>query len=385
MNSNTIRILALIIPVLAVVAVLGAMYLKYRLNNAPDNGNLEHALDLEVKKIIDKGLSHGLVVGVYKDRKSFTKGYGTVRQESITTPDGTTIFQIGSITKLFTDSIYQILADEKAFDMDARLNDAIGRNIELSARAKEVTLRQLASHTSGFPSIPKPLEVAATKLVKAEDLTQNPYGHLGPEYIFDYLKTTEDKREPGRFKYSNFGMGLLGHVLEAIAKKDLETLVVEKLLASLDMKSTVITLTPQLKKNLAQGYTDKGEPNPIWTFKALAGAGAFNSNADDMLKFIRANIETENFPISQSLVRTHELQPNGKANIGWMQPTLIDRFVGNNSIVWHNGMVGGYASYISVDTRNKTGVIVLSNKSVDVTMLGTMLTRKVRTQSWATQ
>lgn len=77
----------------------------------------------------------------------------------------------------------------------------------------------------------------------------------------------------------------------------------------------------------------------------------------------------------------HGQQFGGSTGIGWMLPTFIDRFMGNKYIVWHNGRVGGYTSYISIDTKNETGVVVLSNKSVDVTMLGTMLTRQVRTQS----
>ena len=68
-----------------------------------------------------------------------------------------------------------------------------------------------------------------------------------------------------------------------------------------------------------------------------------------------------------------------------MQPTFIDRFVGNQSVVWHNVMVGGYATYVSIDTKVKTGIVILSNNAVDVTMLGMMLTRQVRTQSWSPQ
>lgn len=67
-----------------------------------------------------------------------------------------------------------------------------------------------------------------------------------------------------------------------------------------------------------------------------------------------------------------------------MQPTFIDRFVGNQSVVWHNGLVGGYASYVSIDTKAKTGLVILSSKALDVTLSGMMLTRQVRTQSWAT-
>jgi CubicO group peptidase (beta-lactamase class C family) len=221
-------------------------------------------------------------------------------------------------------------------------------------------------------------------LAGKENLMQNPYSHLGPKYVFDYLETIEDKREPGRFEYSNFGMGLLGHVMEVVTKRNFESLVLEKLLAPLNMEDTAISLTPEMKEHLAQGYTANGEQSQMWTFAALAGAGAFNSNAEDMMIFIRANLE-DSFPISRTLKKMHEPQFGGNSGIGWMQPTFFDRYFGNQAVIWHNGMVGGYASYISVDTKAKTGIVILSNKAVDVTMLGMMLTRQARTQSWSPQ
>ena len=212
----------------------------------------------------------------------------------------------------------------------------------------------------------------------------HPYSHLGPKYIFEYLETTEGYGTSGRFEYSNFGMGLLGHVLELVTKRNLESLAAEKLLAPLDMRNTAITLTPEMKEHLAQGYTASGEPSPVWTFSALAGAGAFNSNAEDMMRFVRANIENGS-PMSRTLKKMHEPQFGGDTGIGWLQPMFLDKFVGNKTVVWHSGMVGGYASYVSVDTKSKIGIVVFSNKAVDVRMSGIMLRRQARTQSWSPQ
>lgn len=378
------KILAVTLALLAVVAVSVVLYLKYRLDNTPDNKDLEAAIDSEVKKFTIGDLAYGSVIGVYKDGKSFIKGYGTVNKGSTTVPDASTVFQIASVSKLFTASLLQILCDEAALKIDTTLNELIGGSIPLSPAAQRVTLKQLVTHTSGFSSVPKPLELSATNLAGKENLMQNPYSHLGPQYVFDYLATTEDKREPGRFEYSNFGMGLLGHVLEIVTKKNFESLVFEKLLVPLDMRDTAITLTPEMKAHLAQGYTGDGEPSPLWTFHALAGAGAFNSNADDMMRFVRANIEVGSL-MSQTLKKMHEPQFGGNTGIGWMQPTFLDRYFGNQAVIWHNGMVGGYASYVSIDTKAKIGIVILSNKAVDVTMLGMMLTRQARTQSWSSQ
>ncbi len=89
--------------------------------------------------------------------------------------------------------------------------------------------------------------------------------------------------------------------------------------------------------------------------------------------------------MSRTLRKMHARQHAGDAGIGWMQPTFLDRVFGNQTMVWHNGMVGGYASYVSIDTNAKTGIVILSNSAIDVTMLGMMLTRQVRTQSWSSE
>jgi hypothetical protein len=65
------------------------------------------------------------------------------------------------------------------------------------------------------------------------------------------------------------------------------------------------------------------------------------------------------------------------------QPSFIDHFVGNRSIVWRNGMVVGYVSYLSIDKESKSGVAILTNQATTIDMLGIMLTRQVRTQSWS--
>lgn len=373
---------AILFALLLIVVLFAVLYLKYRMNNAPDKKNLEAAIDAEVNKTMRSGLFPGIVVGVYKEGRTCIKGYGTVNKETAVIPDATTAFQIGSVSKLLTASLLQALCDEGVVSMEATLDELIGGSMPLSPAAQSVTLKQLVTHTSGFPSIPKSLGDKASKMAGEDDPLLDPYSYLGPPFVFDYLATTQDKRDPGRFEYSNFGMGLLGHVLEVVTGKSYETLVVEKVLAPLGMTRTAITPTPEIKDRLAQGYTTKGAPTRPWTFAALAGAGAFYSNAEDMLKFIQANVEAGG-AASQSFRKMREPQFGGDTGIGWLQPTFLHRFFANQKVVWHNGMVGGYAAYLSIDAETKTGVVILTNQASATDMLGMMLARQLRTQSWS--
>lgn len=164
------KILVIIFVVVVVVAASVVLYLNYRLNHTPDNKDLEAVLDSEVKKVIRSDFSHRLVLGVYKDGKSFVKGYGMANEEYTSTPVASMVFQIGSVSKLFTASLLQILCDEGILNIDATLGQLIGGSVDLSTAAQQVTLKQLVTHTSGFPGVPKSLLLKATQLVEKENL-----------------------------------------------------------------------------------------------------------------------------------------------------------------------------------------------------------------------
>lgn len=376
------QIVAAILTGLVVVSLFGFFFLKYRMANATDANNLQAAIDEEILKFARQPNFRGLAIGVYKDGKSFFKGYGALSETVDTPPDATTIFQIASVSKLFTATVLQMLCDEGVVGMDSTLAELIGHSVPLSAAARQVTLRRLATHTSGFPRIPRSLEAKAIAAAKGDDPLLDPYSHLGSEHVFDYLATTEDKKAAGRFEYSNFGMGLLAHVLERVTGKDFESLVSEKILVPLGMDGTSITLSPALQARLAQGHSADGTPTPAWRFAALAGAGAIHSSVQDMVRFIQANVEKGRL-LSTPFEKMREPQFNGETGIGWMQSTWIDRFLGNEKVVWHNGMVGGYSAYLSVHAETRTGVVILTNKALPADMVGMLVMRKVRTQSWS--
>ncbi|WML91601.1 serine hydrolase domain-containing protein [Thiothrix lacustris] len=357
------------------------LYLRYRLHRTPDNGDLEAALEQEIHKLTRKGLTGGLIVGVYKQGKTWAKGYGSVSTQNPRPPDAEAIFQIGSISKVLTTTTLQRLCDQGQLTLDTTLETLLDDSHSLDPRVKTLTLRQLATHTAGFPRVPKPLLTKLEARVGKDQLMENPYSHLGVPEILAYLQNPVGLRKPGQFAYSNYGVGLLGHLLEKVTGTPLDTLVKETLLLPLNMPHTSIDLPPVMQERLVQGYDGQGKPASLWTFAALGGAGAFHSCAADMLSFIRANLDG-NHPLTPLLKRTHIRQGSGKTGIGWIQASLLDRFVGNASIAWHDGQVGGYSAYLALDPQTNTGVVVLSAQSVDRNMLGMMLMRLLRTQSW---
>ncbi|RVU86641.1 class C beta-lactamase-related serine hydrolase [Leucothrix sargassi] len=367
---------AILIFLLTFVAIVacGSLFIKTKLNRVVDNKNLEASIAAEVKKMTKGAPKEAIMVGVYKKGTSFLKAEGRFSEDLYQLPDRQSVFQIGSLSKVMTVAVLHALIDEGVVKMDDTLGDLIGDQYDLAVGASTVTLRQLVTHTSGFPRVPQAFIDKTLEHYGKDDIMENPYSVLSFKDVLDYLKTCDGKKAAGNFEYSNFGSGLLGHILEIVTDKDLNTLAREKLFAPLGMNQTSIELSPEMQESMVQGYRRNGNQAELWEFGALAAAGAFSSTVVDMMTFLKAYLQ-----------RPDIIKAPLSSDGGWMAPGKIEKLYGNTTAYWHNGQVGGYASYAAVDPENDVAVVVLSAKATDLTMPGIMLTRAARTQSWASQ
>src|SRR5690606_27272755 len=118
--------------------------------------------------------------------------------------------------------------------MDDRIAYLLKDQVVLPSAAAHITLRHLATHTSGFPSLPQ-------AFIDKMDDERNPYERLTTQDLLDYLKTCQGKQPEGNFLYSNFGMGLLGYILGLKTGLAYEEAVQRELLQPLEMKNTFVT------------------------------------------------------------------------------------------------------------------------------------------------
>lgn len=339
-------------------------YRYYKNRNIKDTQDLEEIIEKNGTRFIKKDESVGMVIGVVKNEKVCIKGFGRKSKESDEIPDGKTLFELASIGKVFTTSAVQILVDRGEISWDYTIDKYLNKKTELCKEAKEITLRHLAIHKSGLPSFPKSF------FPKVKDKL-NPYKDLTKQDLYDYLTTCKENSETRKYKYSNLGMGLLGHILEIEKGKAYEAIIKEEIVEKLDMSNTTIMLNEEQKEFLAQGYNKEGNPNPVWEDRVLTGAGSFLSNAEDMCNFIKANFDAKQTEISKSLIKTHEKEFDGRTGLGWHYYSRFLTFMtGEDDVIWHNGTAGGYTSFIAINKKAKTGVIILSNSINDVTILG---------------
>ena len=277
--------------------------------------------------------------------------------------DGNTVFEIGSITKAFTTALLADMVQRGEVRLDDPVSKFLPATVHVPSRGgKEITLLDLATQSSGLPRLPNNMHPANML---------NPYADYTVEQLYDFLSHYELTRDIGsQFEYSNLGVGLLGHVLALRAGKSYEALLTERILEPLGMHDTRITMTPEMKEHLAIGHAVNGAAVPNWDLPTLAGAGALKSTANDMAKFLAANLDSTSGPVARVLAVAHApLRSAGsdQMRIGLVWLTL-NQF--GTPLVWHNGGTGGYHSFIGFDPAKARGMVVLTNISTTIDDIG---------------
>jgi len=314
----------------------------------------------EIRKILSERLGInsdriGIVVGVIEPAGRRIVAHGSLGENDPRPVDGDTLFEIGSISKVFT----ALLLADMAQRGEVAITDAAAKYLTSTKMpergGKVITLEDLARHRSGLPRLPSNLDATKNPL--------NPYADYTVEQLYEFLSGYTLPRDIGaEFEYSNLGMGLLGHILSLAAGKDYETLVRTRICDPLGMASTGIAPSDAMKSRLALGHDASFRPTPNWDIPTLAGAGALRSSANDMLSFLEALLGLKesslDAAIKATLGKRTPSNPGMEIGLGWLMRPKAD-----SEIIWHNGGTGGYRSFAGFDPKARTGVVVLSNVS----------------------
>lgn len=270
------------------------------------------------------------------------------------TVDENTLFEIGSITKVFTGILLADLVQKG----EAALDDAISKHLPESVLPADsplasVTLLDLATHTSGLPRLPGNLADSQTD-------PGDPYAHYTEKELHEYLNNFQesDFEEKGEQSYSNLGMGLLGHILEHITGKQYEALLAETILDPIGMNSTFVQrrmgdIPKTASDRYATGHS-LGKETAHWHIEALCGAGAIVSTTSDLAKFAKAHWDDSTPAELRSAMELAMKNAKNDMGLGWFE---------KGEGYWHNGGTGGFRSDLTISPKNKTAEIMLTNSS----------------------
>jgi len=305
--------------------------------------------EILVKRVDQQKQAVGIVVGVIEPDGRRVVAYGNLANGDPRTLDGDTIFEIGSISKVFTSLLLADMVNRKEVALDDQAAKHLPEDVKMPERSgKSITLLDLSTHSSGLPPLP---------------------GNLKPEVgysmddLYQFLSSYTLPRDPGsEYEYSNLGAGLLGHLLACRAGTDYERLIRSRIARPLGMPDTGITLSSSMNQRVATGHNamlapvaNSDLPTP------LAGAGALRSSTNDMLTFLEAFLGYKESPLAPAMKAMLEVRrPAGQATIGlgWIIMSAHGR-----EIVGHNGATEGFRSFVGCAPKERIGVVVLSNAS----------------------
>jgi CubicO group peptidase (beta-lactamase class C family) len=308
----------------------------------------------------------GLVAGLVREGRADSWGFGRTARDTERPPDADTVFEIGSITKVFTSTLLALLAEDGRLRLDQPIQSLLEKKVALTPEAQAVTLLHLATHTATFPR--------ASRRMMGRGLRHpsNPYRDYTLKDLYDDLAQFRPGPGLGRaFTYSNLGAGLLGHLLELATGQTYEALVRLRVGPPLGLVDTTITLEDAQRARLAQGHWF-GKPVGLWDLPALAGAGALRSTMRDLLKFLEAHLGLRETPLASALAAAGEprveVSPTLSIGLAWHLTPLAG--AGSPPIVWHRGETGGMRGFVGFVRERGLGLALLANASVGVDELG---------------
>ncbi|MEX0724773.1 MAG: serine hydrolase domain-containing protein [Planctomycetaceae bacterium] len=341
--------------------------------------DIKSAIDEIITPFLEDKPYLGLVVGITQSTGREILGYGHVtlageRQ----TPDGETLFEIGSITKAFTGTL---LADQ-VLAGTVRLDDPVQKHLPDGLTVprrndRDITLLHLATHTSSLPVQPPLIGLFA---LTTKD-PSNPYAEYGLDHLKETLMQIQLSGPIGsQFDYSNLGVGLLGHALaHAAGAESYEDALIRQIVEPLELADTRIELSDEQKKRFSPGHDRSGKETSGWTFACLEACGGLRSTVPDLLDLIdavlgrRKTTLTEAFQMAQE--RWRETGQKGEfVGLCWMRQKIPEA---DRTMIWHNGGTGGYRSFLGFLPETGVGVVILSNSSHSVDALGVEILKKL--------
>ncbi len=308
----------------------------------------------------------GMSIGIVQNNSlAYAKGFGVADRETgrPATPD--TLYQIGSVTKMFTGLLAAILHDRGVINLDSTVQTHFPK-LKLSPNKKgdsvgAVTLRQLATHTSGLPRYPENLD----------RVDGEPILGFSEQALHEGLARSKLEFAPGtQWAYSNFGYGVLGEAMKRAANKSYDELLKEYIFKPLAMKHSGVALNDAQRRLLATPYRDdnpKIKTKP-WDMGTMAPAGNIFSSIIELARFMVLEMGLTGTDLQKrALTATHSPAWwfNAEKSNGYgLGCFIVESKSMKELLIWHGGDVDGYAATFMFAPRKKVGIILLTNSGI---------------------
>lgn len=384
--------------VVGIIFVVGSLFILFQIpwqiGKLPENtpsvgeGMAKDASDTALHQLVTEIVSPfapkhtGLIVVTIADNASDITGFGRVSLDSNEVPDSKTLFELGSLSKVFTGIALAESVNRAEVSLQATIASLLPQVPEISSsEAASITLEQLVTHTSGLPRMP------ARAFRFAQLWNAVVAGDSYHDYTENELLTLVAKKSlksaPGQeFRYSNTGFALLGYILSQRYEREYQALIKTMIADPLGMTDTGVTLNSDQESRFAPGYRSYLRIGPYyfaqraahWNFPdCMAGAGGLRSTAHDMFEFLAANMGRTTSSITPALRKSHDIlytKDDTQIGMAWFHNPLP---ISGEVMIWHNGGTGGFSSFLGFSANGRFGVCVLSNSTRSVDPIGETL------------
>jgi beta-lactamase class C len=301
-----------------------------------------------VRPWMAKTQAPGVIVVVRREGKThfFPLGMADVARRRPVTAD--TIFELASVTKVFTTTSLAIEVEAGRM----RLKDSVAQYIPAlrgGGDIRDVTLEELATHTSSLPRTP--------------GIKEPPQG-WNKQHVLQWAARWRAPYPPGtKSLYSNVALGILGFAIAEREERPLLAVWREQFLGPLGMRNTFFEIPAEARPLVAQGYGPQGKPVPHDPIGGWPGGGRLSSSGRDMAEFLTANMnETLNVPAITSAMQFAQ-RPFFAASEKMTQGLCWQRVqLQGQLVIDKNGGLTGTSTYIGMLPEHHTGVVVMANR-----------------------
>jgi len=314
--------------------------------------------------------THSLAIGIVHHNRTKAFFYGETAKENAILPTEETIYEIGSMTQIFTATLLADVVEKGIIRLEDPIVKFLPDSIAHNTSLQGITFQSLANHTSGLPHSPSNLDK------NPNYNPQDPYALYTRRDLFAFLKSFQANTTPGeKYEYSPLGYGLLGELISMIAKKPYGQLVKEVITTPLSMTNTTNKLNPKTQQ-LIQGYDEKGQKTLSWNTQAMAGATVLKSSLKDLLVYAQAQFNMPNTPLERAMALTRQftyfLPPDSDIGLAWHM-----NMVGDIVVYSHTGNSGGYRSFIALAPDKKSALVVLTNTAISTDDICTQIMERI--------
>ncbi|MFP5065016.1 extended-spectrum class C beta-lactamase ADC-21 [Acinetobacter pittii] len=341
--------------------------------NTPKDQEIKKLVDQNFKPLLDKYDVPGMAVGVIQNNKKYEMYYGLQSVQDKKAVSSSTIFELGSVSKLFTATAGGYAKNKGKISFD----DTPGKYWKelKNTPIDQVNLLQLATYTSGNLALQFPDEVQTD------------------QQVLTFFKDWKLKNPIGEYRqYSNPSIGLFGKVVALSMNKPFDQVLEKTIFPDLGLKHSYVNVPKTQMQNYAFGYNQENQPIRVNPGPLDAPAYGVKSTLPDMLSFINANINPQKYPadIQRAINETHQgfyqvgtmyqalgweefsypaplqtlLDSNSEQIV--MKPNKVTAISKEPSIkMFHKtGSTNGFGTYVVFIPKENIGLVMLTNKRI---------------------